>query len=302
MTIRLKMLALGARLLMRPLFRVTSNPVRAGQRIDALSRLTGIYRPYTLRLKRPLGGRHAVWLQNREADCSKVILYLHGGAYFAGSSATHGPMLSRLAEYAKVPVWVPDYTLVPEAPFPAAYNDALAAWDDLIARGYAPSNIILGGDSAGGGLMFALLSKILSRGQRPAGAFSMSAWTDLGMTGLSVAEVGDRDPAIPYKRLGEAARAYHGDTPNTHPRVSPLFATFTNPPHVLMHIGAPEVLEDDTYRMAERLRKAGGRVSVRTYHGAPHVWHLGELWVPEARDALLDIAHFCQTSFDKASR
>ncbi len=279
-SLRLRLYALGARLTIRPLFSLTDDAKRDGDRLDRLAARFTHFVPYTLRLPRELGGRPALWLAGKGADPSKVILYFHGGAYFAGSPDTHAAMLARLSRYAGYPVFAQAYRLAPKYPFPAAFDDALAAWDDLIARGYHPEDIVVGGDSAGGGLALALLT----------------------MSGRSVEKIGKSDDVIPSDRMTEAARAYIGKADPSDPRVSPLFAEFEHPPPVYLQIGSPEVLDDDTYRKPERLRKSGGEVLVQTWDGAPHVWHLGELWVPEARDALKQIAKFVQTSFDKVSR
>jgi acetyl esterase/lipase len=231
-----------------------------------------------------------------------VILYFHGGGYLAGSGKTHGAMLAHLSEYSGVPVFAQDYRLLQTAPFPAPPDDAVAAWDDLIERGWRPCQIVLGGDSAGGGLMLALLATLCARGTPPAGAFALSPWTDLTLSGKSIAQNAGADPALPAHRLAEAAAAYLNGAEATDPRASPLFALFANPPPVLFQVGSPEILEDDTYRMANRLRAAGGQVEVETWQGAAHVWHLGAAWVPEARAALRNVARFVQACLDSTSR
>ncbi len=302
MSLRLSLYALGAKAMVRPIFRRTRNPVRAATLLDDLAVIGGRYCPGTLNLPRPLGGRPAHWIEAGGADPSRLILYFHGGGYFAGSSRTHGPMLSRLAAYAHVPVVAQDYRLSPEARFPAAFEDAMAAWDDLIARGYPPDRIVLGGDSAGGGLMLALLAALTRRGDRPAGAFALSPWTDLSCSGPSMMTNSATDAVLPAGRMTEAAAGYLAGADPADPRASPLFARFIDPPPVLLQVGSPEILEDDTYRMANRLRASGGEVQVQTWDGAPHVFQMGHDWVPEARAALRDIAVFVQTSLDMASR
>lgn len=302
MSVRLWLYTAISRRIVKPLFRLSDDPIRDAAKLDRLGALAGQYVPYSLLLERCLGGRSANWVSGRGAESGRVILYFHGGGYFAGSADTHGPIMARLSHYAGVPVVMPNYRLSSAAPFPAAFDDANAAWDDLVARGYDPSKIVIGGDSAGGGLALALLSVLCARGQRPAGIFTMSPWTDLTLSGESVAQNAAADAIIPADWMGAAARMYHAETPADDPRVSPLFAEFDAPPPALFQVGSPEVLADDTYRMAEVLRAAGGDVEVQTWHDAPHVWHLGEYWVPEARAALRDIANFVQTSFDRASR
>lgn len=302
MSVRLRLLSAGARLFVKPLFRVSADPVRDAQRLQRLSEAMIVRPPFTLHLPRELGGRPAHWIEGRGVRRSGVILYFHGGGYFAGSGLTHIGLLARLSGYAGAPVFAQDYSLLYESPFPAAFDDAVAAWDDLIQRGYRPSDIVLGGDSAGGGLALAVLARVLGRGERPAGLFAMSPWTDLTLSGGSVQTNAAVDPVLPADRMQAAADAYLKGAAADDPRASPLFADFTAPPPVFLQVGSPEVLEDDTYRMADVLRAAGGDVQVQTWSGAPHVWHLGEYWVPEARAALRDIAGFVQTSLDKANR
>ena len=302
MSVRLWLYTAISRRIVKPLFRLSDDPIRDAAKLDRLGTLVGQYVPFTCRLDRRLGGRAAKWVTERGSDSSRLILFFHGGGYFAGSADTHGPMMARLSSYAGVPIVIPNYRLSTEAPFPAAFDDAMAVWDDLMARGYDPSKIVIGGDSAGGGLALALLAALCARGERPAGIFTMSPWTDLTLSGESVAQNAVADAIIPADRMGDAARMYRAETPADDPRVSPLFAHFDAPPPVFFQVGSPEVLADDTYRMAELLRSAGGEVEVQTWHEAPHVWHLGEYWVPEARAALRDIANFVQTSFERASR
>ena len=302
MSLRLKLYALGNRLTLKPLFARVKDPARDGARIDRLAAMAGGHPPLTLHLPRPLGGRPGHWIAGPQTDATRVILYFHGGAYFAGSGITHGPMLARLSHYAGVPVFAQDYRLLQDAPFPAAHDDALAAWDDLIGRGWSPDRIVLGGDSAGGGLMLALLATLCGRGTPPAGAFALSPWTDLSLSGESIARNARADAVLPAHRMTEAAAAYLDGASADDPRASPLFAEFPAPPPVLLQVGSPEILEDDTYRMANRLRDAGGEVQVETWDGAPHGWHMGAAWVPEARAALRRVGTFVQTSFDSASR
>ena len=302
MSARLWLYTAISRRIVKPLFRLSDDPIRDAAKLDRLGTLVGQYVPFTCRLDRRLGGRSAKWVTGRGSDSSRLVLFFHGGGYFAGSADTHGPMMARLSSYAGVPVVIPNYRLSTEAPFPAAFDDAMAVWDDLMARGYDPSKIVIGGDSAGGGLALGLLATLCARGERPAGIFTMSPWTDLTLSGESVDQNAAADAIIPADRMGDAARMYHAETSADDPRVSPLFADVDAPPPAFFQVGSPEVLADDTYRMAEALRFAGGEVEVQTWHDAPHVWHLGEYWVPEARAALRDIARFVQTSFERASR
>lgn len=126
--------------------------------------------------------------QCRPDSPRRVILYFHGGAYLAGSPRTHLALLTRLSQLTGVEVCAPSYRLLQTAPFPAAYEDAVAAWDRLMALGYGPADVVLAGDSAGAGLIFALLSHLTLTGQPPAAAVALSPWVDLTMSGESLAD------------------------------------------------------------------------------------------------------------------
>jgi epsilon-lactone hydrolase len=232
----------------------------------------------------------------------QIILYIHGGAYFAGSGQTHLALIARLSRLTAREIIAPDYRLMQDAPFPAAFDDLLAVWDHLVARGHDPWDIVLGGDSAGGGLALALLSRLTVRGQRPAGLFAFSPWTDMTLQGDSVRSADAFEVVLPVERMAEAARRYLDGAAPEDPRASPLFARFVGPPPVLLQAGSHEVLRDDAVRMADHLRAAGGEVTLQIWPGCPHVWQMFDGWLPEARAALIDASDFVQTSFDSASR
>jgi acetyl esterase/lipase len=221
-----------------------------------------------------------------------VILYLHGGAYLAGSPRTHSAMLGRLAKLTGLRVLAPRYRLAPEHPAPAAFDDANAAYSELLRQGYRPDQIILGGDSAGGGLALALLAHLCAQGQQPLALFAFSPWTDLTQSGESLRSNAALDPLLPVARIAEAVGFVKGDLAADDPRISPLFADFLNPPPVHMFVGSTEILRDDTLRMAENLRRAGGDVRVTDVKDAPHVWPLFDGFIAQARVTLQEVAGF----------
>lgn len=212
-------------------------------------------------------------------------------AYVAGSPATHAATLGRLSRLAVV---APDYRKAPEHPAPAAFEDAQAAHAALLAQGWAPGQIILGGDSAGGGLALALLADLCARDLRSAGLIAFSPWTDLTLSGPSLRDNAAADPLLPVSRIAEAVAMVRGALDQGDPRLSPLFARFDRPPPVLILAGSDEVLSDDSRRMAAVLQAAGGAVTLEEVPKAPHVWPIFDGWLPEARAALHEAARFAR--------
>jgi acetyl esterase/lipase len=228
----------------------------------------------------------------------KVVLYIHGGGFIAGSPETHRAMLARLAWLARVEIVAPDYRIAPEHPFPAAVEDTLAAWDALVARGYRPENIVIGGDSAGGNLALVLLSRLIARGERPAGLFALSPLTDFTFSGDTMQANLSRDSLLPAARGKDVATWYLAGADPQNPEASPLHADFPDPPPVLLQYAETEILCADCTRLAAKLRAAGGDVTEQVWPDAPHVFQIFDGWVPEARDALRGVAGFVRLSLN----
>lgn len=256
--------------------------------------------PFMRRFSRPDG---MTWISAGRVAEGKAILYFHGGAYVAGSPENYAGPLGKLSDRSGVEVCAPRYRLAPDHPFPAAYHDAKRAWRNLRRLGYAPQDVVIGGDSAGGGLALALLSKLCRRGTPPRAAFAFSPWTDLALTGDSIRENADADVMLPGERLEEVVELYLGRHRRTDPRASPLYGAFPGCPPVLLQYGAGEILRDDSRRMAERLRGYGAEVTEEVLPDVPHVWQILDGWIPEARASLQSAANFIQASLDpNASR
>lgn len=227
------------------------------------------------------------------AGVERVVLHLHGGVYCLGSSATHRGLGARLSEQARAAVLLPDYRLAPEHPFPAALDDALAAYRWLLEDlGVPPARIAVTGDSAGGGLGASLLVRARELGlPQPACFVGLSPWTDLTGSGPSIVELADRDPWLPAELAVRAAEAYAGQTPLDDPAVSPLYADLTGLPPVLVHVGGDEILLDDAVRFVEACRAHGVDASVGRF---PGLWHIFAIFpgIPEARHSLREIGGF----------
>ncbi|MEM7059154.1 MAG: alpha/beta hydrolase [Pseudomonadota bacterium] len=222
---------------------------------------------------RQVGMIDAIWASKGRPDRRKVILYFHGGAYLAGSSRTHRHLGAALAGAAGVRAVLPDYRLAPEHQFPAAVDDAIASYRHLLEAGYDASEIALGGDSAGGGLCFALLYAIQKRKlPKPAAVAAFSPWADLTGEAASLERNANRDVMLPVRRLDEVAEYYLGSADRRHPLASPVFAKWEAPPPALIMASRSEAIMDDSVALAEGLRAAGGDVQLELWRGLPHAW------------------------------
>lgn len=290
MSLRLRLLGRLAGLLAKPQMARVIDPDLARGAMERGAVLAFRMPPFVAALPLVLGGRPALSVRSGPAARGALVLHLHGGAHVAGGPRTHLAMMARFARLAGLEVILPDHRLAPEHTHPAALTDSLAVWDELMARGYAPGQMVLSGDSAGGGLALALLARLCARGTPPAGLIAFSPWTDLTGSGASIRENAATDPMLPAERLDEVARLYLGTHAADDPDASPLFAAFPGCPPVLLQCSQSEILRDDSLRMAERLRGFGAEVTVQSWPDALHVWHFFDGWVPEARAALSDAA------------
>ncbi|WP_027815651.1 alpha/beta hydrolase [Paraburkholderia bannensis] len=252
----------------------------------------------------PLRGE---WLV-REGGAPRTVLYLHGGGYYFCSPKTHRAITYGLATRAQADVFSLDYRLAPEHPFPAALDDALAAYRRLLADGVRADSLVIAGDSAGGGLALATLVALRDAGDKlPAGALLYSPWTDLAVTGASIRENDGRDPMFCGDVFARVAALYLGEAGvarATDPYVSPLYADFHGLPPLFMLAGSTETLLDDTRRVADRARAAGVQVDCKIARGLPHIWPIYAPFMPEARRSLDDSARFVQrvTMIDTTAR
>lgn len=233
------------------------------------------------------GGVLAEWVVAVGADTGRVLLYLHGGAYQIGSPATHRRMVALVSGAAQARVLSVDYRLAPEHPFPAAVDDAVAAYRWLLAAGTDPAVIAIAGDSAGGGLALAALVALRDAGEpMPAAAVVLSPWTDLALTGASMQTRAAVDVMIKPAGMAETAETYLAGQDPRHPYASPLYADLHGLPPVLVHVGDAEVILDDSTRLAARARDHGVDVTLEVWDEMPHVWHAFAGLLPEADQAI----------------
>jgi acetyl esterase/lipase len=239
------------------------------------------------------------WIEPTAPDHAahrRCILYFHGGAYIAMSARTHRSITSRLAAWSDARLFALNYRLAPEHPFPAALDDALAAYRALIATGLPPSRIVVAGDSAGGGLALALLLAARDASiPLPAAAVLFSPWTDLAVTGDSIVTNDAADTLFVGAWVTAIAQHYRAGTQATHPLLSPVYANLTGLPPMLIQVSSSEVLLDDSRRVAAHAARDGVNATLQIWPGLPHGWQIFAPILPEARAALRDTADFVRT-------
>jgi acetyl esterase/lipase len=237
--------------------------------------------------KTHLGARAAEIFTPSTVRSDAIVLFFHGGGYCIGSLNTHRHFTALLAKAASLRAVAVDYRLAPEHPFPAAIDDALAAYRALLKRGVPARRIIVAGDSAGGGLTLATLIALRDAADElPVGAVCLSPWTDLANTGASVESRAAADPLLSPRELYTFARTYLGSTDPRHPLASPLYADLAGLPALLVHVGGAEILLDDSVRFVERARAAGVDVTFRLDEEMIHVWHYFAPLIPEGQEAV----------------
>jgi len=239
------------------------------------------------------GGVRAEWVVPPGASEGRALLYLHGGGYVICSPDTHREMVAHLARASGCRVLLLDYRLAPEFPFPAAVEDAVAAYRWLLAQGYPARGLAVAGDSAGGGLTVAALVAFRYLGlPMPGAAVCFSPWTDLACTGETLASKASEDPIVSRPLLEQLAETYLAGADPRSPLASPLYADLRGLPPLLVQVGTAETLLDDSRRLADRCREVGVEVSLEEWEGMPHVWHFFVSFLPEAQQAIARAGQF----------
>jgi monoterpene epsilon-lactone hydrolase len=229
----------------------------------------------------------------------RTILYLHGGGYTAGSPRSHRPMVARIAEAGRAVAIAADYRLGPENRFPAAVEDATAVYRALLEAGNEPGRIVVAGDSAGGGLAFALALALKMAGlPQPAGFFAISPWADLTQSGASYRTRADTDPMISKAALDHAALAYLGGLEASDPLASPVLGDFTGVAPVLIQTGSEEALLSDSLTLADVLAHARVEVRLEVWPEMIHVFHAWGGALQAARRAIRVAGAWMDERFD----
>ena len=237
-----------------------------------------------------LGGRPCDRLIPPEANEGHAVLYLHGGGYLLGSPRTHRGLAAQIAEAGGAPVHLLDYRLGPEHVHPAALEDAMAAYRELLERGFDAKSIVVAGDSAGGGLAVALAARLRDAGEpEPAGLAILNGWLDLTNSGSSVAVNAGNDYGLRRDLIEHRAELYRGTADPADPELSPLFADLNDLPPTYLQVGTHDLLLDDSDRFAERARAAGVDLGYARFDGMWHDFQLAAGLLREADEAMADL-------------
>ncbi|MGG3564670.1 alpha/beta hydrolase [Neobacillus rhizosphaerae] len=273
-----------------------ANIETARQGLEALSALTPVAQDITVE-KVEIEGIPAEWVNAPNAMEDRVFLYLHGGAYIMGSCNTHRYLASKLSRSTAARVLVPEYRLAPEHPFPAAIEDAVRVYRWLLNSGVSSKNIVIGGDSAGGGLTLATLLSLKDAGDPlPALAVLLSPWTDMEGTGESMVTRAEADPWLSPDATRLTPALYIRDLDPRHPLVSPIYADLTGLPSLLVHVGNDEILLSDAARLVDRARAAGVEVNFKVWDD---MWHVFQTFaIPEGQQAIDEIGEFVTKHFE----
>ncbi|WP_068271491.1 alpha/beta hydrolase [Aldersonia kunmingensis] len=233
-----------------------------------------------------LGGRPADRVTNGTPTAGIAVLYLHGGGYTTASPASHRSLASLIARDTGAPVYVLDYRLAPEDPFPAGVDDSIAAFVDLVENhGFTPDRIAVAGDSAGGGLTLAASRRLIDdRGMRPAALGLLSPWVD-----PEAVLPGSRDTLLNVPWLRACAAAYRGSASTTDPGYAPLHGDLSGLPDTLIQIGTTELFHPQALRLAAKIQDAGGDVTLQEF---PVLWHVAQLQAVQIKEAAEAVSQF----------
>jgi acetyl esterase/lipase len=248
-----------------------------------------------------IAGRPAEWGATPDADQGRVILYLHGGGYVIGSLTSHRSLVAELGRTARARTLALDYRLAPESPFPAAVDDALAAYRFLLAKGIKHSAIAIAGDSAGGGLTVATLVAVREAGlPQPSCGVCISPWVDMELLGGTMTSKANEDPLVNRAILKLWADAYLNKASPRSPLANPLHADLKGIAPLLIQVGSAETLLDDSIRLAGVASAQEVSVRLETWPEMLHVWHMFHPILADARRAIAAAGGFIRDKMNEA--
>lgn len=239
------------------------------------------------------GGVPVEWVVPPAARPERVIFYLHGGSYNSGSIQSHRSLAANIANAAKARALVIEYRLAPEHRFPAALEDAVSAYRWLVSNGVSHNQVVVAGDSAGGGLALALLVYLRDQGTPlPLGCVCLSPWTDLVCQGESWVQNARKDILLAPEPLRQSAELYLAGADPRNPLASPLYADLKGLPPLLIQVGSEELILSDATGLADRAQAAGVQVTLEVWQGMQHEWHFTSGLIPEGQQAIDAIGAF----------
>lgn len=295
MSVRAELVRLGLRWFLKPSNHPGVTITRRREQIGNFQRWVPLPPAEAEMVGGELGGVPTLRVRTPLSRPEYHILFLHGGGYVTGSPELYRHVLWRFAAAAAAQVAAVQYRLAPEHPFPAALDDALAAWHGLLAEGADPRQAAFMGDSAGGGLALSLALRLRDADEPlPAAIVALSPWTDLAVTGESMRLNAAADPMQNAEDVPFVAARYLNGADPYDPYASPLYGDPAGLPPTLIQVGSDEILRDDSVRMAARMRDAGCEVELEIWPRMPHVWQSFASVMPEARQAIARIGAFVQ--------
>jgi monoterpene epsilon-lactone hydrolase len=248
-------------------------------------------------------GVRSEWTVAPDADPSKAVLYLHGGGYVIGSLDSHRHLVAEVGRAARARALAIDYRLAPEYPFPAAVDDAIAAYRFLLSGGVPPGGITLAGDSAGGGLVVAAMIAIRDAGlPQPACGWAISPWVDMEATSDSMTSKAATDPIVQKAGIMDMAKLYLNGANPRSPLAAPIYADLRGLAPLLIQVGAAETLLDDAVRLAQVAGSADVAVDLQVWPEMIHVWHIYHPELAAARRAIAAGGEFAKAMTSRGSR
>jgi phosphinothricin tripeptide acetyl hydrolase len=236
---------------------------------------------------------------NKRSKC--VLLYLHGGGFVMGSIQSHRQMASHLSAAAKITTLITDYRLAPEHPFPAAIDDTMSVYQFLLTSGMAPHQIVVVGDSAGGGLSVSLMMRLKEKQlPLPGSCVVLSPWVDLALKGASWIGNAQHDDLVNKDEAKRMVQFYLNGKNCSNPMASPVYADLSMLPSFLIQVGSREVLLDDAVSLHGRAQQCGVTSDLEIWDDMPHVWHFMSPVLEEGRMAINRIAEFVNDHLQKA--